>query len=451
MNEFKGKKISIIGAARSGLASAIALKQLGAVPFLSESKPKEQFMEAVESLDKHQIDSEFGKHTGRVFDCEYMVTSPGVPSTSEVLVHAGKSGIDIISELELGYRMCKGKVLAITGSNGKTTTTSLIGEIFKHSAIKGEVAGNIGRPFTEVAGTLSENDWAILEVSTFQLEWIDKFKPQVATVLNITPDHLDRHGSMENYIYLKLRVFANQNGTNKSVLNYDDEVLRKFESLSEAWTFSTKTKVRNGCYIDGDWLVLSNGDNKKNIIKIDDIGIKGPHNLSNACAAVSCCVAAGVDLEYIAKGLRSFAGVEHRLERVALIGGVSFINDSKATNVDAVFWALQSVSSPVILIAGGRDKDSDFSTLRDLIKEKVATLVLIGEASDKIESAYDGLTEICRADSMQDAVRLSYEKSGSNGTVLLSPACTSFDMFKNYEHRGEVFKQAVNMLAKEKS
>lgn len=446
-----GKKISVIGAARSGLASALAVKRTGSVPFLSESKPREQFEKAAEILDSSSIDYEFGGHSSRVYDSELIVTSPGVPATSEVLIRARENGINIISELELGFRLCKGKVMAITGSNGKTTTTSLVGEIFNHSNIHGVVAGNIGKPFTEIADTLEPDDWAILEVSTFQLEWIDKFKPQVATVLNITPDHLDRHGSMENYIALKLKVFANQNGTNKAVINHDDTTLADFHSRSEIWMFSTKSEIERGYYICDDSMFLNISGHKERVINIDQIGIKGPHNLANACAAAACCSAAGIDIESIAKGLRSFAGVEHRLERVGLIGGVSFINDSKATNVDAVYWALQSVSAPVVLIAGGRDKDSDFSTLRELIQDRVKALILIGEAAGKMKKAYDGLTAIHNADSLEQAVRLAYEKCLPEGTVLLSPACASYDMFNNYEQRGEVFKQAVNMLIKEKS
>lgn len=446
MSNFENKKVSVIGAARSGQASAVELKKLGAHPFLSESKPAEKFTETIRLLDKSGIDYEFGGHTNRVYDCDLIVTSPGVPQSSGVLAEATKRNIKIISELELGFQLCKGKVLAITGSNGKTTTTSLVGEIFKHSSLTGAVAGNIGNPFVAIAGSIGPDDWAILEVSTFQLEWIEKFKPHVAAVLNITPDHLDRHGSMENYITLKLKVFANQNGTNVSVLNSDNDILRGFKPRSETWMFSTKHEIENGCFIEKDMIVLNYHDKKEEIIKIDEIGIRGPHNLANACAASACCAAAGIDNETIAKGLRSFKGVEHRLEQVGLMGGVSFVNDSKATNVDAVYWALQSVSPPIILIAGGRDKDSDFRSLRELIKEKVKAVVLLGEAADKIARAFDGCTEIYRAETIADAASKAYKAAKPAGTVLLSPACASFDMFDNYEHRGQAFKQAVKKL-----
>jgi len=449
MIDFKGQKISVIGAARSGLASALILHELGAKPFLSEFGPIGKFADTVKALDKKRIQYEFGGHSERVFDCKLLVTSPGVPANSAILTKALQKNIKVISELELGYQLCAGKVLAVTGSNGKTTTTSLIGEIFNHSRIKGVVAGNIGMPLTGIVRSINPDDWAILEVSTFQLEWIDKFKPDVAIVLNITPDHLDRHGSMENYIALKLKVFANQNGADKAVLNADDRYLSAFRPVSRTFAFSSSHAVENGCFIENGKLYLSERGSRQAIIDVSEIKIKGPHNMANACAAAACCAAAGIDNNSIAAGLKSFAGVEHRLEDAGLIGGVSFINDSKATNVDAVFWALQSVSPPVVLIAGGRDKNGDFSTLIELVKAKVTNLVLIGEAADKIESVFKNITPIIRAGSLEEAIRRGYEKAKPKGVVLLSPACASYDMFDNYEHRGKVFKQAVNMLKEE--
>ncbi|MCP4583332.1 MAG: UDP-N-acetylmuramoyl-L-alanine--D-glutamate ligase [candidate division Zixibacteria bacterium] len=444
--DFSDQKISVIGAARSGLAAAVVLKNLGAEPFLSEHGPESKYTEAKETLTKYDIRYEFGGHSDRVYDCRLMVTSPGVPADTEILTTAVSKNIKVISELELGFQLCGGKVLAVTGSNGKTTTTSLIGEIFSHSRLNSLVAGNIGNPFCAVARGIGIDDWAILEVSTFQLEWIDKFKPRVAVVLNITPDHLDRHGNMENYIALKLKIFSNQNGTDNAILNADDENLKAFDSISGKHEFSTAGEVDNGCFARDNTLYLCRKGNIQRVIDISEITIKGPHNLANACAAVACCAAAGIDIESINAGLKSFQGVEHRLEQVGLIGGVSFINDSKATNVDAVYWALQSVFSPVVLIAGGRDKDGDFSTLTELVREKVSNLVLIGEAADKIESVFKDVTRVIRADSLEGAVGIAYEKAGPDGVVLLSPACASFDMFDDFEHRGEAFKQAFNML-----
>lgn len=446
MMDFKDKKIGIIGAARSGLAAALALKKIGARPFLSEIKAADKCADTVAALKADGIEYEFGGHTNRLFNNELLIISPGVPANSEVVRRAGERDLKIISELELGFQLCRGRTIAITGSNGKTTTTSLVGEIFKHSNLKGVVAGNIGKPFVSVAGDIGEKDWAIIEVSTFQLEWVESFKPKVAAVLNITPDHLDRHGTMENYIALKLKVFANQNGTDMAVVNADDNHLKKYSSVSETFRFSTSGKIDQGCFIDDGVMYLRRQGEQTSVIDVHEIGIQGPHNLANACAAAACCGAADIEIAAIAAGLKSFEGVEHRLEQVRLIGGVSFINDSKATNVDAVYWALRSVFHPVILIAGGRDKQGDFASLRELVRSRVKDIVLIGEAASKIAAAFEGITTIHNAGSMADAVNQAYALAKPGGTVLLSPGCASFDMFDNFEHRGRVFKEAVMNL-----
>jgi len=449
MNDFKNKKINVIGAARSGLAAAKALRKLGADVFLSESANEGKLANAVKILSAADIQYEFGGHTQRAFDCEMIVTSPGVPVDSEILQKALTKNIKIISELELGFRLCRGNVLAITGSNGKTTTTSLIGEIFEQAGIQAVVAGNIGTPFVGIADEIGPDGWAIVEVSTFQLEWIESFQPKVATVLNITPDHLDRHKTMANYIDLKRKICANQNGTDKAVCNFDDVNLRQFKSESEMLWFSTSEKLVNGCFIDKGKLVSSRERAVIEIIDVNKIKIKGPHNLSNACAAAACCIASGIKPEAIASGLEQFTGVEHRLEIAGLIGGVSYVNDSKATNVDAVFWALQSVPPPIILIAGGRDKAGDFTRLSDLVKQNVKCIITLGEAASKIKETFEDITEIIDASDLNEAVDLAGRHSGDVKTVLLSPGCASFDMFENFEHRGRLFKRAVSRLKKE--
>jgi len=450
MINYKNKKVNVIGAARSGLASAVVLSKLGADIFLSEYQSSGNFTEAENTLLENNISFEFDGHTDRVYDCELIVSSPGVPIDSAVLQEAASRGIKIISELELGFQLCRGSVLAITGSNGKTTTTSLVGEIFRQAGIQHVVAGNIGTPFASVAGQIEKPGWAIVEVSTFQLEWIEKFKPKVAVVLNITPDHLDRHKTMANYIDLKLKIFANQNGTDTAIVNHDDENLSSYRSQSDRLLFSTSKNVADGCFIENERLSFSNDSRQHEIIKVKDIGIKGPHNLANACAAVACCKAAGVANSAIAAGLKSFKGVEHRLEMAGLIGGVSYVNDSKATNVDAVYWALQSVPVPLILIAGGRDKAGDFSRLNELVKQNVVYVITIGEAAAKITATFESITEIKQAKTLEDAVRIAYEDSRNARSVLLSPGCASFDMFENFEHRGDVFKNTVADLKKEK-
>lgn len=444
--DFAGKKVSVIGSARSGLASAIVLSELGADVFLSEINSADKFPKASSLLVKRNIKHEFGGHSKRVYDCQLIIVSPGVPADSNVLNQGLEKNIKIISELELGFQLCKGKIIAITGSNGKTTTTSLIGEIFRQTNISSEVAGNIGKPFVSVARNINNSGWGIIEVSTFQLEWIDKFKPSIAAVLNITPDHLDRHKTMENYIAFKLKVFSNQNGTDKAILNYDDKYLKKYKSNSEILNFSNQSIIDNGCYVEHGSMYIINHGKKERIIDVKEIGIKGPHNISNACAAAVCCFSAGIGAEQIAAGLKSFAGVEHRLEKAGNIGAVSFINDSKATNVDAVYWALQSVAPPIVLIAGGRDKGGKFDTLNSLVSKHVKDIVLIGEAAEKIASAFESITKLHHADSMDEAVKSAYELAYPKGTVLLSPGCASFDMYDNYEQRGEIFKNAVIKL-----
>jgi UDP-N-acetylmuramoylalanine--D-glutamate ligase len=452
MMDYTGKRVSIIGAARSGIAAALELKKRGASVFLSDSKARadwknqEQITEIIECLQQNDIPFELGGHSNKVYDCQVMVTSPGVPADSEVLTNAARNGVKIISELELGYQLCDANIIAITGSNGKTTTTALVGHIFSGTNINYRVAGNIGTAFVSVVNQLGRGDWAVLEVSTFQLEWIDKFRAKVAAVLNITPDHLDRHGTMDIYRALKLRVFTNQDNSDAAVINADDPNQRGYKPAGKFYKFSVSNRVENGCYVEKGTLYLNIKGKTQAIIDAADIGIKGPHNLANACAASTIAAAVGIDISIIAAGLKSFTGVEHRLERAGLIGGVSFVNDSKATNVDAVFWALQSVPAPIVLIAGGKDKAGDFSTLNDLVRRNVKAVVLIGQASDKIAATFAGITRMVRAGSLEEAVESAYKIAKPKGTVLLSPGCASFDMFDNFEHRGQVFKSAVQEL-----
>ncbi len=446
-----GKKVSVIGAARSGLAAAIELKRRGALVYLSDEKPENQWpddklAEIKLSLRDNGIDFEFGGHTERVYDCDLLVTSPGVPAGSRVLQNAVNKGIKVISELELGFWLCPAGVVAITGSNGKTTTTSLVGEIFNQAGRKCAVAGNIGTPYCSVASMLGPDDFAILEVSSFQLEWVESFRPMVAAILNITPDHLDRHASMDEYVALKMRIFANQSGNDTAVINADDPLLMESCQIKDPVQFSTSKEVARGCFVGNDLINLSLGGERRPLLKVSELGIKGPHNLANACAAAAIAASAGIAEDHIVKALQRFTGVEHRLEKVGLIGGVSFINDSKATNVDAVFWALQSVSPPIVLIAGGKDKGGDFRILEPLIRKNVAAVVLIGQATEKIGAAFDGLVAIEKAKSLPSAVERAYELAKPHGTVLLSPGCASFDMFDNYEHRGRVFKETVRAM-----
>ncbi len=443
-SEFKNRRFSIIGAARSGIAAAEVLKPLGAIPFVSDSGPVKEG-EGLDKLRSLGIDFEFGGHSPRALDCDVIIVSPGVPSDAEILVKARGKNIPIWPEIELAVRLCRGKIIGITGSNGKTTTTALIGEILKAAGLPTFVCGNIGYPFVAIARQVPENGFAVVELSSFQLELIDKFRPKIAVFLNLTPDHLDRHGTLEGYIEAKMRIFENQTASDIAVINIDDETLRSRGgkiAARKTW-FSTQKKLKDGIwglpgkdFFVGDSLLMS----------ADDIKIKGEHNLSNACAATGAALAVGVSKDIIVNTLKTFAGVEHRLEPVRLIGGVSYINDSKGTNVDSVYWALKAVSAPVILIAGGKDKDGDFSALNEIVGRKAKLVVLIGKATPKIEATWSGIVTCVRAGSLEDAVSLAYREAREGDTVLLSPGCASFDMFDNYEHRGQVFKRAVMEL-----
>jgi UDP-N-acetylmuramoylalanine--D-glutamate ligase len=437
----KGKRISIIGAGRSGLATAKVVSSLEALPFISDNSllKDESLLGELSSLN---APNELGGHTSRVFDCDLMVVSPGVPSDSEVIVTAKEKGVAVWPEIELAYKLCRGKIVGITGSNGKTTTTALIGEIFKNAGIPAFVCGNIGNPFIAIALQVPENGYAVVELSSFQLEQIDSFKPDIAVFLNLTPDHLDRHRDLDAYIDAKMRIFENQTASEVAVINFDDQVLRRRcpSIKSHLKWFSLQKRLD-----DGIWAIPGESvfDGETEFMKTGDIKIRGEHNLSNACAAIGAAVSAGISTDKVVETLKSFAGVEHRLEPVRLIGGVSYINDSKGTNVDSVFWALKAVSAPVILIAGGKDKGGDFSALNEIISQKVKLVILIGQAADKIEAAWSRLTRIIRAGTMEKAVIMARDNSQSGDTILLSPGCASFDMFDNYEHRGRVFKQAV--------
>lgn len=437
----KGKRISIIGAGKSGVATAEIAKSLGATPFISDSaKIKDKTV--LEKLATLEIYCEFGGHTSKALACDLMVVSPGVSANAEIIFDAKQAGIIVWPEIELAYRLCRGKIVGITGSNGKTTTTALIGEIFKNAGLPTFVCGNIGNPFVAIAQQVPENGYAIVELSSFQLEQIESFKPDIAVFLNLTPDHLDRHDGLEAYIDAKMRIFENQKVGDVAVVNYDDQTLSKRcpEVKSRLVWFSLQKMLDDGIWATTEGSIF---DGKTELMKSSDVKIKGEHNLSNACAAIGAALSAGISKDKLIETLKSFAGVEHRLEPVRLIGGVSYINDSKGTNVDSVFWALKAVPAPVILIAGGKDKGGDFSALNEMVTKKVKLVILIGQASDKIEATWSKLVTCIRADSMEDAILKARINSKPGDTVLLSPGCASFDMFDNYEHRGQVFKKAV--------
>ena len=449
-----GKRISILGMARSGIACAKLLKKIGAGVFVSDTKGKELLSSEINQLKELGIDFETSGHTSKaIMDKDFIVISPGIPPDIPILNQAEDLGIPILSEIEVAYWLTDAEIIGITGSNGKTTTVTLVGQILKEDKRECQVGGNIGTPFSGIVEKISPEGTIVLELSSFQLERIEEFRPYIASVLNVTPDHLDRHHDMKSYQEAKLRILENQTEDDFTVLNADDEGSLKFASYGKSRKifFSTKEEQEQGAFIREGKLICRWNDQETEIIDVNEIGIKGPHNLSNASAAcvISCILE--VSPESTRKALRSFTGVEHRLERVVTISGISFVNDSKATNVDSVWYALQSVTPPIILIAGGRDKGGDFSRLRELVQKNVKALVLIGEAEEKIEKALGDLVPTFHSDSMEEAVELSFKKASPEETILLSPGCASFDMFKDYQHRGEVFKTSVRNLAQKRN
>ena len=445
-----GKKVSILGMARSGVACAKILRKIGAQVFVSDSQGEKLLSERTSQLREMGIDFETGGHTSNVVrGKDFIVVSPGVPLDIPILKRAQDTGIPAFSEIEVAFWLTDSKIIGITGSNGKTTTVTLVGEMLKEDKRECQVGGNIGIPFSSIVEEVSPDGLLVLELSSFQLERIEEFSPYVSSVLNVTPDHLDRHPDLESYLEAKLRILENQTKDDFAVLNADDENSFKLaqQGKCEKAFFSTRKELEQGTFLRQGQLLSRWRGKEQKIIDLTEIGIKGPHNLSNSCAACAICAILEVAPESMRKALRDFRGVEHRLERVTAISGVSFVNDSKATNVESVWYALQSVSPPIILIAGGKDKGGDFSKLRELAQENVKALILIGEAKEKIKKALGDLVPSEYSDSLEEAVGLSLKQASGGDTVLLSPGCASFDMFRDYQHRGEVFKSSVRNLA----
>jgi UDP-N-acetylmuramoylalanine--D-glutamate ligase len=439
------RKIGIVGMARSGLAAATLAAKLGGQPFVSDSADAAVLSSQVEFLKANDIRFEVGGHTEELLNCDYLVLSPGVPPTVDILAKAARQGIPMFAEIEFAGWVCRGRIAAITGSNGKTTTTTLLGEMLQAGGYEVEVCGNIGRPFAEIALTLSDKGLAVVEVSTFQLETIDEFHPHIAAILNLSPDHLDRHGDFETYKKMKYRIAENQTANDFLILNQDDSTLMSDQIATDAspLRFSIQSGVESGAVVRGGRLFGVYGGQETEIIETDHIRIPGRHNLQNAAAAVSAAMAFGVDAKTLAKVLKSFPGVEHRLEPAGSVAGVSFVNDSKATNVDSVCWALKSIPGPIFLIAGGRGKGASYAPLIEAGRGKVGGVVAIGEEREQLFDALGRAFPVQFADSLEEAVLKAFEAAEPGATVLLSPACASFDMFENFEVRGRAFKNAV--------
>ena len=447
--QLKNAKITIIGAARSGVGAAKLLKEKGASVFVSDRDPEKKLEPYISELRNFGIAFETGGHSDRVYDCSFMVISPGVPSNAPVVLDAVRKSIKIVSELEAASWFCRSKIVAVTGSNGKTTTTTLTGRMLGDAKQKHVVAGNIGTAFSSVVGKLDESSVAVLEVSSFQLDYCETFHPNLSMLLNITPDHMDRYGnSMEKYAASKERVFMNQTPDDVVIYNADDEWSSRVvgKARSKKLGFGLQRTFSEGAFVDKGVLVTELKDKRTEIIPTGQITIRGVHNLYNSMAATLGAQVIGIGEASIRATLRNFKGVEHRLEFVRELSGVRYINDSKATNVDSVWYALQAFDEPIVLLLGGRDKGNDYSRLIDLVRKHVRSIIAIGESAQKVEKAFAGIVPLEKVSSMEEAVSRSKSIARAGDIVLLSPACASFDWFQNYEHRGRVFKSLVNML-----
>ncbi|MBN2105668.1 UDP-N-acetylmuramoyl-L-alanine--D-glutamate ligase [bacterium] len=447
-DKIKNTSITVMGAARSGMDVAILLKRKGASVFLSEMADIKTKADAVKVLQIHDIPFEFGGHTERIFKSEVIVLSPGIPSDHLLVKKAKSRHIEVLGELEVASWFCRGKMAAITGSNGKSTTTALLGEIAKQSGLPFIVAGNIGTSLSSQVDRSDEKGIAVVEVSNFQLETIRDFHPKVGVFLNLTPDHLDRHGTLPEYGRIKARIFENQTSRDFAIYYGEDaEVVSLVQSVhSQRLPFQTQDPGTDGAFILDERLSVRWQNRLVSFCSVYDVGIPGPHNVDNALAASMAAVCLDIPKAAIEKGLRSFRGLPHRLELVREINQVRWYNDSKATNVDSVKCALDSFENPIILIAGGRDKSSDFSVLKDRVQKKTRIVILIGEAAEKIERSWEGKSRFFKADSLSEAVENAHRLACPGDVVLLSPGCASFDMFENFEERGNQFKALVKVL-----
>jgi UDP-N-acetylmuramoylalanine--D-glutamate ligase len=447
--DVNGKRVLVVGLGKSGVASALFLQRLGARVSVSDAKGPEQLRQEIPVLLDAGITVETGEHGERTFrEQDLIVISPGVPVDMPLLVRARERRIPVIGEIELAAQFLKGTIVAITGSNGKTTTTALAGEIIAAAGRPTLVGGNIGTPAISFVKQASDSTWIVLEISSFQLETVGTFRPKIAAILNVTPDHLDRHYTFENYAAAKARIFEQQTSADFAVLNADDPTcVAMAEKLgSRVYWFSRLRSVEPGAFVREGNIIWRHVDGEQTIMPASDMSLKGAHNLENVLAAVSVGMLAGVDPGAIRRTVAEFRAVEHRLEYVATVRGVEYYNDSKATNVDATIKALESFPGRIHLILGGKDKGSDYSVLNDLLRQRVKRVYTVGAAAAKIESQISG-TEVLHSDTLDAAVRRATELATLGDVILLAPACASFDQFDSYEHRGRVFKQLVHELA----
>ena len=446
--EYNGKKALVCGMARSGIAAAKLLNRLGAGVTLQDMKKREEISADVLALEGEGIVLYTGANPDEIACAQdLIVLSPGIPCDLPFIAAAENAGIEVISEVELAYRLTPCPITAITGTNGKTTTTTLTGEIMKTAYSGTAVVGNIGVPYSEEVERLTEKDWVVAEISSFQMEKAKEFHPHISAVLNITPDHLNRHKTMDVYIAMKERVFAKQTAEDFCILNHGDAACRKMadKTAAKVFFFDSSETLAEGIYLDGDAIEVRWCAINETLIHVDELQILGVHNYENVMAAAAMGICAGIALDTIRTVLKGFAGVAHRIEYVATVDGVDYYNDSKGTNVDASIRAVLAMKKPIVLIGGGYDKGSSFDEWTKLFPGRVKHLVLIGVTAPKVRASAEkfGFTAISDCETFAEAVDLCREKAEDGDCVLLSPACASWGMFDNYEQRGDMFKEQV--------
>lgn len=450
--QLKDKKVMVYGAARSGISAAAMLQRLGVRVLLFDCNTnltKDAFK------DKLDIGNRLELFTGKLpesmlNDLDLLIISPGVATDHPDILRVKNKNIPVWGEVELAYRYAKGKMIGITGTNGKTTTTTMVGEIMKTFFNEVYVVGNIGKSFSDIALDSSEKAVNVIELSSFQLESIHEFRPDISAILNITPDHLDRHHTMEQYIAAKEQITKNQTKSQLCILNYEDVTLREMAERIPAQVcfFSSRQKLANGAYLDGEAIVYAENGSQTQVCNINELHILGKHNYENAMAAVCIARTMGVPVEDIRKALIAFKAVEHRIEYIETIHGVTYYNDSKGTNPDAAIRAVQAMRCPTVLIAGGYDKKVSFDELIEAFDGRIKSLVLLGQTKEQIADTARryGFTDIIMTQSLKEAVKVSSEKAVAGDAVLLSPACASWGMFDDYEQRGELFKEYVRQM-----
>src|SRR6202142_1147677 len=448
--DVNNKRVLVVGLGKSGVASALFLKAKGARVTVSDTKPEDQLKDQIPALLDQGIAIETGGHGERTFgEQDLIVVSPGVPTDAPSLVQARALGEHVIGEIELAAQFFPGRIVAITGSNGKTTTTTLAGEVVKAGGYRTAVGGNIGTPAISLVERATADTIAVWEVSSFQLETIQTFRPQIAVVLNVTPDHLDRHRTFAAYTDAKARIFENQQPADFAVLNADDLTCVELAARTRAqvFWFSRTREGKQGAFVHDGRIFFRDRSGQREIMLVSEIPLKGGHNVENVLAAVCIGALLRCQPDRVRKTVRDFKAVEHRLEHVATIHGVEYYNDSKATNVDATIKALESFPANIHLILGGKDKGSDYTVLNELLRQRVKRVYTVGAAAAKIESQIQGAAEIEHAETLGNAIRSASESATPGDVVLLAPACASFDQFQSYEHRGRVFKETVQALA----